>query len=63
MAGAIEEFADVAEEVRSRYRHFVVDEYQDVSPLQQRLVSRRARRVRTKYVVESVKAKVAISSL
>ena len=38
MAGAIEEFADVAEEVRSRYRHFVVDEYQDVSPLQQRLL-------------------------
>jgi DNA helicase-2/ATP-dependent DNA helicase PcrA len=38
MAGAIEEFADVAEEVRSRYRHFVVDEYQDVSPLQQRML-------------------------
>jgi DNA helicase II / ATP-dependent DNA helicase PcrA len=38
MAGAIEEFGDVAEEVRSRYRHFVVDEYQDVSPLQQRLL-------------------------
>lgn len=38
MAGALEEIADVAEEVRSRYRHFVVDEYQDVSPLQQRLL-------------------------
>jgi DNA helicase II / ATP-dependent DNA helicase PcrA len=38
MAGAIEEFGDVADEVRSRYRHFVVDEYQDVSPLQQRLL-------------------------
>jgi len=38
MAGAIEEFADVAEEIRARYRHFVVDEYQDVSPLQQRLL-------------------------
>jgi DNA helicase II / ATP-dependent DNA helicase PcrA len=38
MAGAIEEYADVAEEVRSRYRHFVVDEYQDVSPLQQRML-------------------------
>jgi DNA helicase-2/ATP-dependent DNA helicase PcrA len=38
MAGAIEQFRDVAEEVRSRYRHFVVDEYQDVSPLQQRLL-------------------------
>jgi DNA helicase-2/ATP-dependent DNA helicase PcrA len=38
MAGAIEEYPDVAEEVRSRYRHFVVDEYQDVSPLQQRML-------------------------
>ncbi|MDT4917952.1 MAG: ATP-dependent helicase UvrD/PcrA, partial [Pseudonocardiales bacterium] len=38
MAGALEEMPDVAEEVRSRYRHFVVDEYQDVSPLQQRLL-------------------------
>ena len=38
MAGAIEEYRDVAEEVRARYRHFVVDEYQDVSPLQQRLL-------------------------
>ena len=38
MSGAIEHYADVAEEIRSRYRHFVVDEYQDVSPLQQRLL-------------------------
>jgi DNA helicase II / ATP-dependent DNA helicase PcrA len=38
MSGAIEEYADVAEEIRSRYRHLVVDEYQDVSPLQQRLL-------------------------
>jgi DNA helicase-2/ATP-dependent DNA helicase PcrA len=38
MAGALEEYTDVAEEFRSRYRHFVVDEYQDVSPLQQRLL-------------------------
>jgi DNA helicase-2/ATP-dependent DNA helicase PcrA len=37
-AGALEELPDVAEEVRARYRHFVVDEYQDVSPLQQRLL-------------------------
>jgi ATP-dependent DNA helicase UvrD/PcrA len=37
-AAAIEEHRDVAEELRSRYRHFVVDEYQDVSPLQQRLL-------------------------
>ncbi|MGH8859972.1 MAG: ATP-dependent helicase, partial [Jatrophihabitantaceae bacterium] len=38
MAGAIEEYPDVATEIRARYRHFVVDEYQDVSPLQQRLL-------------------------
>jgi DNA helicase-2/ATP-dependent DNA helicase PcrA len=37
-AAAIEEHPDVAEEIRARYRHFVVDEYQDVSPLQQRLL-------------------------
>jgi len=30
--------AAVAEEFRSRYRSFVVDEYQDVTPLQQRLL-------------------------
>ncbi|MET9772819.1 ATP-dependent DNA helicase UvrD2 [Streptomyces sp. NPDC006367] len=29
---------DVAEQVREQYQHFVVDEYQDVSPLQQRLL-------------------------
>ncbi|HEY6592838.1 MAG TPA: ATP-dependent DNA helicase UvrD2 [Asanoa sp.] len=34
----IEEHSDVAEQVRSQYRHFVVDEYQDVNPLQQRLL-------------------------
>ncbi|WP_033340843.1 ATP-dependent DNA helicase UvrD2 [Catenuloplanes japonicus] len=34
----IEEHPDVAEEIRSQYRHFVVDEYQDVNPLQQRLL-------------------------
>jgi DNA helicase-2/ATP-dependent DNA helicase PcrA len=38
MAGAIEGDARVAAEVRERYRHFTVDEYQDVSPLQQRLL-------------------------
>ncbi|MDI5970406.1 ATP-dependent DNA helicase UvrD2 [Streptomyces sp. SL13] len=36
--GVLEERLDVAEQVRSQYRHFVVDEYQDVSPLQQRLL-------------------------
>ncbi len=37
-AAAIEDHPDVAAEVRARYRHFVVDEYQDVNPLQQRLL-------------------------
>lgn len=34
----LHEHPDVAEQVRQRYRHFVVDEYQDVSPLQQSLL-------------------------
>ena len=38
MSSALETYADVAEQVRSQYRHFVVDEYQDVSPLQQRML-------------------------
>lgn len=29
---------DIADHVRRQYQHFVVDEYQDVSPLQQRLL-------------------------
>src|SRR5699024_3129094 len=33
------ERAEVADTVRRQYRHFVVDEYQDVSPLQHRLLS------------------------
>jgi DNA helicase-2/ATP-dependent DNA helicase PcrA len=37
-AASIEGHRDVAEEMRARYRYFVVDEYQDVSPLQQRLL-------------------------
>ncbi|MGY1844153.1 ATP-dependent helicase [Modestobacter sp. SYSU DS0875] len=37
-AYAIEEHPDVARQVRAQYRHFVVDEYQDVNPLQQRLL-------------------------
>ena len=37
-AAGIEEHEDIADEVRARYRHFVVDEYQDVNPLQQRLL-------------------------
>ena len=37
-AYAIETHRDVAEQVRAQYRHFLVDEYQDVNPLQQRLL-------------------------
>lgn len=37
-AGILEDDERVAAQVRQQYRHFVVDEYQDVSPLQQRLL-------------------------
>src|SRR3954447_16627273 len=37
-AAALEEHRAVAEEFRDRYRCFVVDEYQDVTPLQQRVL-------------------------
>jgi DNA helicase-2/ATP-dependent DNA helicase PcrA len=36
--GLLAEHPGVAEQVRAQYHHFVVDEYQDVSPLQQRLL-------------------------
>jgi DNA helicase-2/ATP-dependent DNA helicase PcrA len=36
--GVLQDRPDVAETVRAQYQHFVVDEYQDVSPLQQRLL-------------------------
>jgi len=35
---AVEEHPDVADQIHAQYRHFVVDEYQDVNPLQQRLL-------------------------
>ncbi len=38
MVGILQEDERVAAMVRDQYRHFVVDEYQDVSPLQQRLL-------------------------
>ncbi|GAB3586487.1 ATP-dependent DNA helicase UvrD2 [Calidifontibacter terrae] len=38
MAGFLAERDDVAREVRSQYRHFVVDEYQDVNAVQQTLL-------------------------
>ncbi|MGH3921090.1 MAG: ATP-dependent DNA helicase UvrD2 [Pseudonocardiaceae bacterium] len=37
-AAALEEQSAVAQEFRDRYRCFVVDEYQDVTPLQQRVL-------------------------
>ena len=37
-AAALEERSDIAEEFRDRYRCFVVDEYQDVTALQQRVL-------------------------
>lgn len=36
--GILQDRQDIAEQVRAQYQHFVVDEYQDVSPLQQRLL-------------------------
>ena len=36
--GILEEYRHVAEAIRAQYRHFVVDEYQDVNALQQRLL-------------------------
>ncbi|AKT51398.1 ATP-dependent DNA helicase UvrD2 [Arsenicicoccus sp. oral taxon 190] len=38
MAGILDEHPAIAREVRGQYRHFVVDEYQDVNALQQRLL-------------------------
>ncbi|GAA4841823.1 ATP-dependent DNA helicase UvrD2 [Saccharopolyspora rosea] len=38
IAAILEERPDIAEEFRARYRSFVVDEYQDVNPLQQRVL-------------------------
>ncbi|MCM3816677.1 MULTISPECIES: ATP-dependent DNA helicase UvrD2 [Streptomyces] len=36
--GILQDRRDIADHVRAQYQHFVVDEYQDVSPLQQRLL-------------------------
>ena len=36
--GMLEEMRDIRDRVRDQYRYFTVDEYQDVSPLQQRLL-------------------------
>jgi DNA helicase II / ATP-dependent DNA helicase PcrA len=37
-AWGIDLHADVADQIRAQYRHFVVDEYQDVNPVQQKLL-------------------------
>jgi DNA helicase-2/ATP-dependent DNA helicase PcrA len=37
-AWGIEEHSDVADQIRAQYRVFVVDEYQDVNPVQQKLL-------------------------
>nr|WP_223183555.1 MULTISPECIES: ATP-dependent DNA helicase UvrD2 [unclassified Streptomyces] len=36
--GILQDRHDIADQIRTQYQHFVVDEYQDVSPLQQRLL-------------------------
>ncbi|WP_326652445.1 MULTISPECIES: ATP-dependent DNA helicase UvrD2 [unclassified Streptomyces] len=36
--GILQDRHDIADQIRRQYHHFVVDEYQDVSPLQQRLL-------------------------
>lgn len=38
LIGIMAERDDIARQIRHQYRHFVVDEYQDVSPLQQRIL-------------------------
>jgi DNA helicase-2/ATP-dependent DNA helicase PcrA len=38
MSSALEDVPEVARAVRAQYRYFVIDEYQDVSPLQHRLL-------------------------
>lgn len=38
-AAMLEEEADVRERVQDQYRYFTIDEYQDISPVQQRLIN------------------------
>lgn len=38
MSGILQEYPSIAQQIRSQYRHFIVDEYQDVSALQQHLL-------------------------
>ena len=37
--GMLEEDRNVRERIRDQYKYFTVDEYQDISPLQQRLIN------------------------
>jgi len=39
LVGILEEQSSIIDRVRSQYRYFTVDEYQDVSPLQERLLN------------------------
>ena len=38
-AAMLEEEREVRERVQYQYRYFTIDEYQDISPLQQRLIN------------------------
>ena len=38
-AAMLEEEREVRERVQDQYRHFTIDEYQDISPLQQRVIN------------------------
>ena len=40
LSGVLAEYPAIAAEIREQYRHFVVDEFQDVSPLQYDVLSR-----------------------
>lgn len=37
--GMLSEYPDIQREIQSQYRHFIVDEYQDISPIQHRLLT------------------------
>ncbi|WP_067778525.1 ATP-dependent DNA helicase UvrD2 [Actinomyces vulturis] len=54
LVGILGEREDIADQIRRQYKHFVVDEYQDVSPLQQRLLDLWLGRRRTLCVVGDV---------
>ncbi|WP_436773523.1 ATP-dependent DNA helicase UvrD2 [Yinghuangia sp. YIM S09857] len=49
--GLLDERIEVREQVQAQYRHFTVDEYQDVNPLQQRLLDLWSQNARSLCVV------------